>query len=277
MVRMSPLPDYLTVDNQATTGRAESAQTLTVSRVRGRNVLLLRGATPVGSPGLAGVRVTLEDPARFTALLYRSALRDVGVAIAGDAVAGQTPPGARPLAEIRSPTLADILPQLNKPSDNLIAEILLRNVGAERGSPGKAAAGLEAVRSFLHGAGVDSIRVAPVDGSGLSRQDLVTPHAIAQLLTFVRRQPYFAVFRNSLPIAGVDGTLRRRMVDTPAQRRVLAKTGSLAHVSALSGYVSAADGEELVFSVMTNNYPGRAADVRQMEDRIAVALAEFRR
>src|SRR5262249_60112087 len=126
--------------------------------------------------------------------------------------------------------------------------------------------------------GADTGRLSPVDGSGLSRHDLTTPHAIAQLLAFVRRQPYGAAFKASLPVAGVDGTLRRRMTGTPAQGHLFAKTGSMAHVSALSGYVAAADGEELVFSLLTNNTPGpNSHDVKRMEDAVGGMLAEFRR
>src|SRR5262249_37810391 len=138
------------------------------------------------------------------------------------------PAGAATIAELESPPLREILVKLNKPSDNLIAEMLLKGIGAEKRAQGTAAAGLAEGRAFWQQAGGDGERVLPQDGSGLSRRNLTTPRSIATLLTYVREQPFFADFYASLPIAGVDGTLRRRMTESPAKEKVHAKTGSLA-------------------------------------------------
>ena len=109
------------------------------------------------------------------------------------------------------------------------------------------------VRAFLRQASIGENDVALNDGSGLSRNDLISANTTVQLLTFMSRHKYFAQFREALPIAGVDGTLRTRMRGTPAEGNVRAKTGSLSSVASLSGYVTTAAGEHLVFSMMLNN------------------------
>jgi D-alanyl-D-alanine carboxypeptidase/D-alanyl-D-alanine-endopeptidase (penicillin-binding protein 4) len=136
-------------------------------------------------------------------------------------------------------------------------------------------AGLAVVRTFLRQAGINEHDVALDDGSGLSRNDLISANTTVQLLTFMSRHKYFAQFRDALPVAGVDGTLSTRMRGTPAERNLRAKTGSLSSVASLSGYVTTAAGERLVFSMMLNNYPDAAAVRRDSIDAIAVLLASF--
>ena len=131
------------------------------------------------------------------------------------------------------------------------------------------------VRTFLRDAGVNNSDVALNDGSGLSRNDLISASTTVRLLTFMSKHKYFQQFRDALPIAGVDGTLRTRMRGTPAEGNVRAKTGSLSSVASLSGYVTTATGEHLVFSMMLNNYPDAAAVRRDSIDAIAVLLASF--
>ena len=136
-------------------------------------------------------------------------------------------------------------------------------------------AGLEVVKSFLKEAGLNPNSLVLSDGSGLSRNDMVTAEATLQLLTYMHRHRYASAFRDALPIAGVDGTLRNRFKGTPAENNLRAKTGTLSSASSLSGYVRDAAGEELVFSIMVNNYP-EDADVRaSCIDPIAILLASF--
>jgi D-alanyl-D-alanine carboxypeptidase/D-alanyl-D-alanine-endopeptidase (penicillin-binding protein 4) len=136
-------------------------------------------------------------------------------------------------------------------------------------------AGLILVRTFLRQAGVNESELVINDGSGLSRNDMITANATVQLLTFMSKHRYFATFRDALPIAGVDGTLRTRMRGTPAEGNLRAKTGSLNSVASLSGYVTTAAGEHLVFSMMLNNYPSASAVRRDSIDAIAILLASF--
>jgi D-alanyl-D-alanine carboxypeptidase/D-alanyl-D-alanine-endopeptidase (penicillin-binding protein 4) len=136
-------------------------------------------------------------------------------------------------------------------------------------------AGIEVVKAFLKEAGVNTVGLALTDGSGLSRNDMITAEASVQLLTYMARHRYAAVFREALPIAAVDGTLRNRMRGTRAENNLRAKTGSLSSVASLAGYVTTAGGENLVFSIMVNNYPVDT-EVRSLcIDPIAVLLASF--
>jgi D-alanyl-D-alanine carboxypeptidase/D-alanyl-D-alanine-endopeptidase (penicillin-binding protein 4) len=173
-----------------------------------------------------------------------------------------------------------------KPSQNLYTELILRTLGkmrktapaaddTRRASQTDEEAGLAAVRDFLKQAGVSESQLNLDDGSGLSRSDMIMADATVQLLTFMTKHRYFPPFRDALPIAGVDGTLRNRMKGTPAERNVRAKTGTLSSVASLGGYVTTAAGERLVFSMMLNNYPDASALRRDSIDAIAVLLASF--
>ncbi len=130
-------------------------------------------------------------------------------------------------------------------------------------------------RQFLARAGISLEPLSLRDGSGLARQNLVTPRSTVRLLQYMRTHPYKDVFRDSLPIAGSDGTLERRMRDTVAAGNLRAKTGTLSYVNALSGYVTTRGGEVLIFSMFGNNYVGASRDVTQVIDRICALLAEF--
>jgi D-alanyl-D-alanine carboxypeptidase/D-alanyl-D-alanine-endopeptidase (penicillin-binding protein 4) len=135
--------------------------------------------------------------------------------------------------------------------------------------------GLEAVKSFLKTVGIRPEALSLDDGSGLSRNDMITAEASVQLLTYMSKHRYASVFRDALPIAGVDGTLRNRMKGTPAENNLRAKTGSLSSAASLGGYMTTAAGERLAFSIMVNNYP-RDLDARAAcIDPIAVLLASF--
>jgi D-alanyl-D-alanine carboxypeptidase/D-alanyl-D-alanine-endopeptidase (penicillin-binding protein 4) len=178
----------------------------------------------------------------------------------------------------QSPPLSVIAAQTLKPSQNLYAELILRTLGNERGDNAQdtsEAAGVAVVRKFLAEAGVNPNEVIMVDGSGLSRRDLITANAAIQLLSYMSRHRFASAFRDSLPIAGVDGTLARRMKNSPAMTNVRAKTGTIETVATLSGYVTSASGERLVFSVLLNNYPESSGARRVFTDDLAVLLASF--
>ena len=176
-----------------------------------------------------------------------------------------------------------IAAQTLKPSQNLYTELILRtlgnvaapaptSVGVDRTSE---SVGIDVVRTFLREAGVNASPLSLNDGSGLSRNDMVTAEATLQLLTYMRRHRYATAFRDALPIAGVDGTLRNRMKGTAAENNLRAKTGTLSSASSLSGFVTTAAGEELVFSIMVNNYPEGTNPASVCIDPIAVLLASF--
>jgi D-alanyl-D-alanine carboxypeptidase/D-alanyl-D-alanine-endopeptidase (penicillin-binding protein 4) len=169
--------------------------------------------------------------------------------------------------------------QTLKPSQNLYTELILRALGKATTTDSKLSseeAGIETVRAFLKEAGIDAGEAVFTDGSGLSRRDLVTANATVRLLTYMSRHRYANVFREALPLAGVEGTLENRMKGTPAGGNLRAKTGTLSAVTSLSGYVTSAAGERLVFSIMLNNYPESPLMHRNHIDNIAVLLASFK-
>jgi D-alanyl-D-alanine carboxypeptidase/D-alanyl-D-alanine-endopeptidase (penicillin-binding protein 4) len=175
-----------------------------------------------------------------------------------------------------------IAAQTLKPSQNLYTELILRTLGkavpqqATPTNPMRTSeeAGLNVVKSFLKDAGVPTETLVLSDGSGLSRDDMVTAEATVQLLAYMSKHRYAQAFRAALPIAGVDGTIRNRFKGTAAENNLRAKTGSLSSASSLSGYVTSAAGENLVFSIIVNNYP-EDAEPRTVSDAIGLLLASF--
>jgi D-alanyl-D-alanine carboxypeptidase/D-alanyl-D-alanine-endopeptidase (penicillin-binding protein 4) len=303
-----PSASFLTIVNRATTSEKGSRSALRIYRGLGANTLELSGTLPLGDAGFVG-GVAIPDPALAFVSMLRDALAKRGVKIDGrvrtvssqtgannmpgsfaaavqstaDAGRMSTLPAPIEIASLQSPSFAEVAVHTLKPSQNQYTELILRTLGRlQPPNPADSGAGrddeelgLEAVRNFLRQAGVGENDVALGDGSGLSRNDLISANTTVQLLTFMSKHKYFAQFRDALPIAGVDGTLRTRMRGTPAEGNVRAKTGSLSSVASLSGYVTTAGGEHLVFSMMLNNYPDAAAVRRDSIDAIAVLLASF--
>jgi D-alanyl-D-alanine carboxypeptidase/D-alanyl-D-alanine-endopeptidase (penicillin-binding protein 4) len=178
------------------------------------------------------------------------------------------------LADHVSPPLLESVGVTNKVSQNLHAELFLRTAAREKTGIGSTDAGIWMEQNFLKAVGIEDGEVVLSDGSGLSRDDLVTPRAVIQLLRYTSQQPWGADYIATFPIAGVDGTLENRMKDTAASSRVLAKTGSLEHVRAMSGYATTVHGEHLVFTIFGNNNSQHGHDATAAVDAIAVAMVE---
>jgi D-alanyl-D-alanine carboxypeptidase/D-alanyl-D-alanine-endopeptidase (penicillin-binding protein 4) len=178
------------------------------------------------------------------------------------------------LAEHLSPPLREVVALINKPSDNLIAEITLKALGKEVRGEGTTAAGIQVLREFLQSAGLEMGAAHIVDGSGLSRINGVSPENFVRLLEYMHRSPYAEAFRESLPVYGVDGTLRDRLRGTPVQGNGYAKTGSLNRVSSLSGYLRTKSGRWLAFSILMNAYNASGADARALQDKLVQLLWE---
>ncbi len=176
---------------------------------------------------------------------------------------------------INSIPLREILPYFLKPSQNQIGEVLLRTVGLERTGVGTADSGLAVVSRQLASWGIPRDGYILHDGSGLSRADLVSPETLVRILDRMQSSPDFSVYYYALPIAGVDGTIARRMRGTPAANNVHAKTGSIQWVRSLSGYVTDASGRRLIFSALCNKYTTPSDSVTRTADSIAAALAAY--
>jgi D-alanyl-D-alanine carboxypeptidase/D-alanyl-D-alanine-endopeptidase (penicillin-binding protein 4) len=225
---------------------------------------------------------SVDNPTLAFADALRSAIVARGITVGGGAAdidvspPGPLPPNLPILASYRSSPLSDIAIRLLKASQNLYAEVFLRAIGESNGQAGSSKAGLDAIRATLATWGIDPGAVAQADGSGLSRYNLVTPDALTKVLEHMYRdarlrEAWFA----AMPVAGVDGTLEKRMKGTAAEGRVFAKTGSLSSVRALSGYIQARSGEWFVFSILANNFasPTTAADVDGVIDQVVARVA----
>lgn len=175
----------------------------------------------------------------------------------------------------QSPPLRDILHAMEKPSQNQIAEILLRTLGLERAGVGRPDSGASVVERQLLAWGAEPDGFVIRDGSGLSRYDYLSPETIVRTLAAIRQDTAFTAFYDALPIAGMDGTIEYRMRGTAAEGNVHAKTGSISNARSLSGYVTTADGRQLIFSLLCNNWTVPASEVLRVQDVIAARLAEL--
>ena len=212
--------------------------------------------------------VSVRNNTRFFAAVLRQALLEAGIGVGGQSLdADEDPARGKPerytvLFTYISPPMREILAAFLKPSQNQIGEILLKTLGRELRGLGTAGAGVTVIDSMVAAWGLPRRLLSQADGSGLSRYNLVAPEFLVALLERETRSAHFPVFADALPLAGRDGTLRTRMRETPLEADVRAKTGTLSGVRSLSGYVTTASGERLVFSMMVNHHTlsARAAD-----------------
>jgi D-alanyl-D-alanine carboxypeptidase/D-alanyl-D-alanine-endopeptidase (penicillin-binding protein 4) len=294
-----PNVDYYTLENDMTPTPA--GQTAHPGLDRRPGSLLVRAWGTIPANGLhSGLAV--EDPAEYTAAAFKQALLARGVAVKGapvsrhrfsietsefsdqraqpvrlipslqDKIAAPLE-NRRVLATHVSAPLAQDITLTNKISQNLHAELILRLLGRTFGTDGSFAQGSRVIRQFLVDAGVNDADFFLYDGSGMSPNDRIAPRAYAQLLSYASRQPWGAAWRDTLPIAGVDGTLVNRFKTSPLNGKLWAKTGTLNETNALSGYLTAASGKTLAFSILVNGHrPDSNAEVQAI-DRIAEAIA----
>jgi D-alanyl-D-alanine carboxypeptidase/D-alanyl-D-alanine-endopeptidase (penicillin-binding protein 4) len=297
----SPNIEYYTLDNTVTL--AAQGETPHPGLDRGPGSMMVRAYGTIAAQGFhEGLAV--DDPAAFTAAAFKEALRSRGITVAGAATsahrysietsqfaAERAMPikpalsragpdtiaapleGRKILATRVSVPVAEDITMINKLSQNLHAELLLRLLGKVHGTDGSFAEGARVVRQFITSIGVDDNDFFLYDGSGMSMDDRVAPRALAKLLVYVARQPWGEAWRKSLPVAGVDGTLSGRFKNSPLKGRMSAKTGTHNEADALSGYVTTASGKTVAFSIMVNGHrPGSRAE-SQAIDRICEAIA----
>ena len=297
----NPNIEYYALDNNMTMAAPGVTAQPGIERFPGSRMVRAFGTAP---PNGVHAPMAMEDPAEYTALAFVQALRSHGIQVSGTAVSAHrysidtgsfsaerelplSPPpvrvdlptvaaplqGRRVLATRVSVPMAEDIMWTNKTSQNLHAELYLRLLGEVFGTEGSFAEGARVVRQFLVGAGVQDNDFFFYDGSGMSMDDRIAPRALTTLLTYAARQPWGAEWKSTLPIAGVDGTLDGRFKDSPLKGKMWAKTGTLNESYALSGYMTAASGRMLAFSIMVNGRrPGSDAE-RHAIDRIAEAIA----
>jgi D-alanyl-D-alanine carboxypeptidase/D-alanyl-D-alanine-endopeptidase (penicillin-binding protein 4) len=303
-LELNPAVEYYSIDNRirsvAASGDQHAERRIHYSRAAGSMTLKLWGAIPLGGRG-EDLALGIDDPALYAAIAFRQALEERGITVAGHAKARHlypnevadlkqgrpSPPGAgieqgieqriEPGIELAARTSAPLLEDLRitaKVSQNLHAELDLRAVGRARRNVGSVEAGLDELKAFLTEAGIDPGGYNINDGSGLARLNLVSPATVVKLLGYMYASPARDNFLSILPIGGQDGTLSARFGDPSIAGRIHAKTGSLAHVSALSGYAQRRRGDWIAFSILVNNYNGPTAEVRAVVDRLCELMLE---
>ncbi|MBI4540670.1 MAG: D-alanyl-D-alanine carboxypeptidase/D-alanyl-D-alanine-endopeptidase [Gemmatimonadetes bacterium] len=294
--RISMVPEgaSVAIENRAQTVASPGGARLLVDRPNPTSPIVITGRISRGHRGVWR-GVTVPDPAHFAASVLRSVLVSKGIDVTGPArgvhdpgeslVSGQNffAPGLldggpiHVLTVYRSPPLADILAVVNKRSHNLYAELILKTIGRLVEGEGSFAAGARVVQSFLTNVvGLPPGQVEIHDGSGLSPANRASATALVTVLRFLAESPnLWEPFWLSLPEAGSPDGLRR-MFRTAAARNLRAKTGTIQHVSALSGYVQSHEGERIAFSILVNEAPSTWR-AKRIEDQIAVRLASFRR
>ncbi len=295
LMRTYPVETGVEVTNKVRTVSLGRPASMGMDRSLDGQTCVFQGEIPVQHPGLK-YNLSVVDPAQFAAQLLRSALAQRGIVVTGKAKSRQLRPldvlqdgklsldkarqlqphypEERRLASITTLPLLQTLKILMKASHNLYAEMLLRVLGASALGVGSLETGLSVLEEFSSQTGTAKGTLSLFDGSGLSRENLVTPESVVQLLDYMDQHPLGEKFRELLPVAGREGTLKERMNKSVAAERVVAKTGTIGFVAALSGYASTMNGDRLAFSIMVNHERAASRDVREAIDEICGWMIE---
>lgn len=283
-VTTAPTIAYPRILNDAvTTAPGEKGSPLRAAYDSVAGALVLTGSIAAGDS--TNYSLSFRHPADAVTAAITQQLMAHDIQVAGRTLAAPTKsrassdaaePTLDTLVVLESPPLSEVLRRMQKPSQNQIAELLFRTSGLRASGVGSADSARAVGARTLAAWGVRTEDAAYRDGSGLSRHDYVTPHAIVRVLDAMRTSPAFDAYRNALPLAGVDGTLRNRMRGTPAAGNAQAKTGTVDKARSLSGYVTTADGRLVMFSMLCNNFTLPNREVERVQDMLVVALANAR-
>ncbi len=296
-----PLPQAGELVNKLKTVPRGQPVSIGIERSLDKGQWTFQGELPLGGDKLV-YNLAVADPAEYAAILFKAALEKRGIQVAGRAAARHLSPldvlqDGKPslerakaqqprytpeqqVAKSKSAPLIETVKIMMKVSHNLYAELLFRKLGAEASGVGAIESGAAAVKSFLEKAGASKAgehnqELNFSDGSGISRTDQLTPASIVRLLQYMDRHPHSKLFLETLPVAGVDGTLKYRMQRTSAEARIHAKTGTIGFVSTLSGYAFSKNGDRFAFAIMANNHAAPAQEVRAVIDQICVIMTEY--
>ena len=269
-IQVRPEGSGLEIDNRLVTIAESGSGKLTMERLPGSPHLIVRGQIPAKAPPFVRT-ASVDNPTQFFVNAFRSTLLGEGIQVAKGALdidyvlPKPDRAGARTLAPRRSPPLAQLATAMMKLSQNQYAELLLKTIG-----------GRQAAADRLRRLGISDDSYIIADGSGLSRYDFVTEEALVKILQIFHDRPADAtMFPATLPVAGRDGTLARRLAGTPAEGKVRAKSGSIDNVRALSGYIDAPNGETLAFSIIANNFSLPVAQIDAAVDKALIRLVTF--
>lgn len=302
VVAFEPDVPYYEVENRiVTTAGCDCMAKLGLDRQPGSMKLTLWGRMPLNARE-RGFGIAIEDPADYALRAFRAMLEQRGIAIGGRPRVAHLDPTTLPFLDESSssatsngkgggadlppsqsrtllvthvsPPLTEVAKVINKVSQNLHAENLLRTLASERSLTPSLESALSLEKDFLTEAGISPDDFAWFDGSGMSAQDLVSPHAVTGLLLYASHQPWADAYRATLPVMGVDGSLAERLKSSPAAGRVLGKTGTLGHVNALSGYATTLDGEPIAFSILSNHHKLTSRGAVKVIDQVILAIVD---
>lgn len=278
VVEVEPPSDYFVIEQEVTTGNKTQRRftvTSAVDKDRVRQKIEAKGVVPVDK-GTWSVWKKIDQPALYFGFTVKELLKQRGVKVKGRLRAGTVPWNQKLFFQAQSDTLDIILKKLNKHSSNFVAEQLIKTLGAEgRGAPGSHPKGIEVVEEFLEReVGVSRGSYVMKNGSGLNDANRFSAAQTNKLLAYMMDKfQFMPEYISSVGIAGKDGTLKFRFEGSDAVGKLRAKTGTLETVSALSGYVQSVGGERFVFSIMVNDFPGRAGTVVPNIDALGTAIA----
>jgi len=281
-INFSPETKYITLLNNISVVTKDTVNSIDVYRERGTNIINIFGTIKKGRDTVK-TYATINNPTQFAMVVFKEVLENKGIKVNGFAVDiddVEEPidySNIDELFEYYSPPLKDIVKVINKSSQNFSAEQLLKTIGLEKEGYGTSENGIKEILNVLKEMGINPESLVMVDGSGLSQLNLVSPRHIVNLLGYMSKNEYFIPFYNSLPIAGIDGTLGTRMKSTRAVNNIRAKTGFLTYGRSLSGYAYTGDNEPIAFSIITNNFTVPVKLAENIQDLVCLRLANFRR
>ncbi|GAA0314741.1 D-alanyl-D-alanine carboxypeptidase/D-alanyl-D-alanine-endopeptidase [Bacillus carboniphilus] len=277
--RVFPETQYIEVMNKAQTVSSEVQEAdIMIEREHGTNKMTILGSIPVQSD-IEQICVPVWEPTLYVLDLFDHALKQSGIVLKGESMTEETPEETVIIASRDSIPISELLIPFMKLSNNGVGELLTKEMGRVRLGEGSWEKGLEVLSSELKNLGIDTDSLVLRDGSGISHVNLLTTNEISRLLYVAQSQPWFEVFKKSLPVAGeadrmLGGTLSERMTELPLKGKVLAKTGTIQTVTSLSGYVETKTGESLIFSIVLNNLLDEDAG-KELEDRLIELIAGY--
>lgn len=277
-VTLLPETDYVTIINETETVPANNTKDISIEREHGSNHITITGTLPLNESSVESW-TSVWEPTAYVTTLFKDALTAKDITLTGNLDVGETPKDATLLLTKKSIPLKDLLIPFMKLSNNGHGETLTKEMGKVVHDEGSWEKGLEVIHDAMIKLGGNENTILLRDGSGMSHKTVIPASSLSQILYNVQDKEWFPTFEQSLPVAGepermIGGTLAHRMTDEQAKGNVRAKTGRLSGVSALSGYVTTKNDEELIFSILINNH--LSPSVREIEDAIATTLIHYK-
>ncbi|MBC8375607.1 MAG: D-alanyl-D-alanine carboxypeptidase/D-alanyl-D-alanine-endopeptidase [FCB group bacterium] len=280
IIEPNPRTTYMNLRNDLVTVSSDTATRWNYDRERQTNNAWFEGDYRV-EKGEAESTITIHNPTLFTVHVLKERLEEAGISVSGSPVDADDLTDSLDYEKTNllftyySHPMLDIISKVNRPSQNFIAEMLQKTLGAEYGEEGSSRAGRKVQMMFYDSLGMNIENLRLRDGSGLSRHNLVSPNTTVSLLEMMWEHPYRSYFIESLPLSGLTGTIRKRMIGTVAEQNVRAKTGTIGYVSSLSGYTWTQSGEPIMFSIMANHFTIPTSQVRYIQDQVASIISEM--